>query len=298
MSSTRQRWKNLMVFIGVFNAVVAWGRETPKMSSLSELCQSGITDQKETKYHVFDGQHIYLPFIVPPSTPTLPSPSGGGLRWGEEGQIWKVQVNQLGFSLKAPYEIKSEILSCPEKISRGAFNKLVSLEIPEIKRETVFEINIQKRDSADEDWKNLSHLELEVYPHDILKPLVAWSERVQLRLQDAEGTLAKIFEESKIAFVDSKAAFPLEEKQAVVTLFVKDPGEDLLEKREGFPGETIVIFHEEVKTLPVIKTQPYKSGTRVDVFLQLLSDLKTHPQNQRMFMDIIRLSNTLGQEGK
>jgi len=259
----------------------AWSQVTHKSATIDVLPQHLLDEYKESQleYHYFGGQKVYLPIIFKNE--------------GKEELQLKAKMVQLSFSLQAPSEIKPEILSSMDNKSILPGSKLTLLELPEVKREVLFELSFNISQKEKEDWSQVKRVKIHVYPRDILEPLQAWSKVVQLRLRDQEGVLASVLEDNEIEFVDYKAALPKEKGPKIVTIIVGDPGERFLENRQLHPNESIVILREEIETIPKVLVQPYKTATLVDAHLKLINRLANDPQSQKALMEIIKLTNPL-----
>ncbi len=240
-----------------------------------QFFEASLSSQFE--HHYFGGQKVYLPFIV---------------NNAEDSAVeLKAEITQLSFSLKAPYEGTLEIVSTVENRRKLPFVKFTVINLPEVKRETAFELHYQIKQTNHDQWQDAGRIEIHVYPRDILKPLQDWSKNVQLRLQDREGVFAKFLEDNKIEFFDYRAALPKTENRRIVTIVVGDPGKNFLEKRQGYLNESIIILREESETIPEVLVQSYKTGILVDAHLKLVHRLSNDPQGQKMLLKIIRLSS-------
>ncbi len=261
-----------------------WAQTTEKSVTIDILPQRFLDEYREPQpeYHYFGGQEVYVPIIINSA--------------GKEGFQLKAEVEQIGFSLKAPYDIKPEIVSSSDTIvnnSRLPNSKLTFFKLPNVKREVVFELSFSMSKKGKDDWKHIKHIKLHVYPRELLKPLQVWSKNVQLRLCDQEGVLVKIFEENEIDFVDYRAATQKVQTQQIITIVVGASAKHFLEGRRGHPYETVILLREKIDTVPNVLVQPYKTGTLIDVHLELINHLTNDPQYQKMLIEIISLTNTL-----
>lgn len=238
--------------------------------------------QKEFEYHYFGGQEISLPLIIQDK--------------GNDMVDLKVEANQVGFSMGVPHLLEPKIISHLKDKVHFSCNREVFIELPDVKREIVFELIFKAKVESEENWREAGRAKIHIYPMDILKPLQAWSERIQLRLDDREGNLANFFNRNKITYVDSKAAIPLKEDQKIVTVIVRDISKEVLQSREDYPNETVIIFREKKEGLPKIMVRPFQKGQLIDVSMSLIQDLANRPLQQTMLLDILRLSNTLHEE--
>ncbi len=271
----------------IFSVVLissGWAQITEKSVAIDIVPQRLLDEYREAQpeYHYFGGQEVYLPIII----------NSVGKEWFQ----LKAEVEQLGFSLKAPYEIKPEIVSSSDTIdtkSRLPNSKLTLLKLPNVKREVVFELSFSMTQKGRNGWKRIKRIKIHVYSRDILKPLQGWSKNVQLRLCDQEGVLAKVFEDNEIDFVDYRAATQKVQAQRIITIVVCASGKHFLEGRRGYYYETVVLLREEIDTVPNVLVQPYKTGALIDVHLELVNRLVNDPQCQKMLIEIIRLTNTL-----
>lgn len=231
------------------------------------------------EHHYFGGQKIRLPVIV--------------ANFKNVNVELKAEITQLSFSLRAPYEIKPEILLTSEDKKKLPYNKFISLELPNVKRETVFELRYQMKPEKQDNWQEAGRVEIHVYPRDILKPLQTWAENIQLRINDSEGVFTQVLERNGIPFVDYRAGGPKTKNRHIVTIVTGTPGKHFLPDKQNHPNESIIILHEEINTIPNVMVQSFKTGMLIDVYLKFVKRLADDPQSQKMLVDIIRLTNTL-----
>lgn len=277
------RASKLILFLclwGIFGQEVL--AQTPQESVSVKVLPHLLFEEvrkSQLEHHYFGGQKVYLPLFVN--------------YFGEGVLQWQAEVIQLGFSLQVPHEIKPEIISALKKEEQLSCQNFAMIELPEVKRETTFEVHFQTKQESQEGWQDVAQVQIHVYPRDILKPLISWSEEIQLRIRDKEGIFSQFLEDHDILFVDSKAAVPKAKDQRIVTMVIGDPGERFLETRQGYPHESVVILRDEVDLIPKVLVQPYRTGMLIDAHLNFVDRLVHDPQSQKMLVEIIRLTSTL-----
>jgi hypothetical protein len=244
-----------------------------------EFLEQSTTDQQHEdvkEFHYLGGQEVVIPFLLHSSiskSPTL-----------------KAEAAQVGYSMRTPYEMNAKITESDS--STSSFKKDLSLVLPEVKRETKFEvvISIEGAESSE-----VGRINIVLYPTDILEPLSEWSKNYQIRLKDSKWLLAELFEKNDIEFIDFKASFPKTEKRPVVLIIVGEPGERFLEDRLRAANESIIILREEYEIFPKVTVQAIEGGTLVDVELKIVDTLSNNPMHQKTFLEIVKLTNTFNQ---
>ncbi len=257
------------------------GQSTDSLTTITVLPQQFFDDFQDLQFehHYFGGQKIHLPLIV---------------NNVENVDIeLKAEITQLSFSLRAPHEIKPEIVPALEDKKKLPYKKFISIELPNVKRKTVFELHYQMTQEKQDNWQGTGRVEIHVYPRDILKPLQTWADNIQLRINDREGVFAQVLEGNGIPFVDYRAGIPKTKDRHIVTIVVGSPGKHFLRDKQNHPNESIIILREEITTIPNVMVQSYKTGMLIDVYLKFVKRLADDPQCQKMLVDIIRLTNTL-----
>jgi len=247
-----------------------------KKNSIEFLPQQ-VMDQvggEVAEFHYIGGQKVVIPFWVYTSD--------------NRTLILTAEATQLGYSLQAPYGIKAEIT--PASDEKNSVVRHLSLMLPEVKRETNFEVVLKRNEK--ENPEDLGRFKMVVYPQDMLKPLKQWAKEHQVRLKDRQWILAEVFEKNEIEFVDDRAALPKTKERPVVTIIVGEPEEDFLEKPPGFWEGSIIILREGYSSIPKVTVRPIKTGTLVDVELEVVKDLTQNPRHQKAFLDIVRLTKT------
>lgn len=274
----------LLFFIAIFLGIATsklWAQSSDSLINIKVLPHQFFDGLQGSQFehHYFGGQKVNIPFIIN--------------NVADDTVELKAEITQLSFSLKAQYEGILEIVSTAENRMEQPFIKFTVINLPEVKRETAFELHYQIKQTNHDQWQEAGRIKIHVYPRDILKPLQGWSKNVQLRLKDREGVFTKILEDNKIEFTYSSAALLKAKDQRIVTMVVGDPGKNFLEKRKGHLNESIIILREELETIPKVLVQSYKTGILVDAHLKLVPRLANDPQVQKMLVEIIRSTNTL-----
>ncbi|MFQ5656771.1 MAG: hypothetical protein ACE5G5_04465 [Candidatus Methylomirabilales bacterium] len=222
--------------------------------------------------HVFAGRSVSLPMVVygPPDA-----------RVDLKARLFRVTR-----SLAVPVgdvEIASDI-----EFTRGVRRKLTfDVAVPAVKREAAFQLAVFIRVHPKERWRQVGRLHLRVYPEDLLKPLQAWTKRQPLRLHDTTGKLENFLKAQGVAFLDLNARSLEDFDEPVVTLIAGEPDALALAKRQAKRGEAVIIFQEQVVTLPRVEERPWEVGSVVNVEMELLDRLPMDPKAQKAFLEII-----------
>ncbi len=236
--------------------------------------------EKSAVLHLFGAQTIALPLAIR----------------GHSDQPIDVRARlvQLSFSLAAPIrETNVEVAAGQTLTEDQPFGVSISLPLPEVRDETEFELIYQAKTQATE-WLDVGRTKFRLYSKKILEALKPLSENVVLRLKDDGDMLRPLFEQMEISFADYRAPV-LQPDIPIMTLIVNNEGHvDRLSHRAStiqvLGRESVVIFNEQVMTLPMVTKVPWQNGHLIQVELEILKNLSSDPRAQKTFMKIINLA--------
>jgi len=229
-------------------------------------------------HHYFGGQKIELPFIVHGAH--------------SESIDLQAKLSQLTSSIVAPVGDVLEVFSQKKLNDHSRKEYSLSLTLPSVKRETTFELRFWVKIHSNEEWWDAGRTRIQVYPKKLLEPLKVWSENIQLRIEDNEGTLSRFLTAQKIAFMDSKVAALKLSQTPIVTLIVRNSERSSLPKRRIRAGETIIVFNERVESLPKIVASSSREGNLINVEMGVIKNLETDPRAQKTFLQILELATS------
>lgn len=231
---------------------------------------------KRNIHHFFGGQKIKLPIIV------------HGV--SSEAIDLQARLFQLTSSLVAPVGDVLEVFSQKKLNNHSQKEYSVSVKLPSVKRETTLELRFWAKIHSKKEWRDVGRTRIQVYPKKLLEPLKVWSENIQLRLEDNEGTLSRFLTAQEFTFMDSKAATLRPSQRSIVTLLVRNSERSSLPKHRIRAGETVIIFREGVESLPKIVVSPSGKGNLISVEMEIIKNLETDPRTQKTFLQILQLS--------
>jgi hypothetical protein len=236
----------------------------------------GNKDFKNSDQHFFGEQEVQVPFI---------------LTFTHDADI-KLQIKstQLTASLGAPYDLKAEILPVSWTESIPTVSRILSLKLPDVQRETEFELEFQIDNDQDKNLQAVGKIAIWVYPRDIVAPLKAWSKKVQLRVYDQQGQLSDFLNKNEIDFVSYLAAKPLKVDRKVVTLWVSD-SMLIADPPPMSPGESFIHIVGKSNGLPRVTVKQQEQQQFISVDFNFLDRVATDPVKQKMLVEIIQLVN-------
>lgn len=161
--------------------------------------------------------------------------------------------------------------------------KRVFIELPRVKRTTVFELQIFTK-QQDQSWDRVKRFPLLIYPKDLLQPLKNWATRNLLLVTGKREVLTAFLDKEDIAY----ATHNTYANGAKVILHVADLKEDSPDYR--YENSRVIVFREGVVDLPQIRALSTKYGPRIVVEMKLLEALSDSPLAQKSFMRIFRMA--------
>ena len=237
------------------------------------------TQTKPTIYHVFGGQRLDLPLNVRGNTKHLDL---------------RARLVQIAFMLEAPVGDNLNILSGVPLNGDTPLKTHVSLPLPDVRDQTDFELRYQCKTEKSE-WLYAGHTRLRLYSQKILEPLKPLAQNVVLRLKDEGDALRPLLKDLDISVTDHRSPVHPPESPAI-TLIIrenKDPNPSDLDDLDLqiHKQESVVVFNEEVRSLPKIVKTSHRGGHLIQVDLEVIRHLRHDPRAQKTFMEIIQLAH-------
>jgi hypothetical protein len=224
-------------------------------------------------YRFFGGQTVRVPVLM------LGASAATALR---------AHLVQLAFDLSAPVGPPVEV-ALPAAASNGAARPAeIVIALPEVQRETAFELRVHARSRSGGEWRPAGRLALRIFPPDLLAPLRAWADKHPLRVREDTGGLEQFLRDRNVRTmpapgVESRGGLSLRAGR-----FARQPASS------PRAGETVVLFMEKHSEVPRIVVEQTGPGTVVRVEGRLLGDLASDPLAQRTLLEVLELA--LGRE--
>lgn len=242
---------------------------TPALSS---------TQTEPIVHHLFGGQTLALPLIVQ----------------GHAEQLdLRARLVQIAFMLEAPVGDDLNILAGMPLDNESPLKTSVSLPLPDVRDETDFELRHQYKTEKSE-WLDAGRTRFRLYSQKILEPLKALAQNVVLRLKDEGDALGPLLKDLDVSFTDHRS--PVHPSGSpVITLVIRQSSDptplDLGNLDLPVLNQTsVVIFNEQVRTLPKIVKTSRQSNHLIQVDLKIIQHLRHDPRAQKAFMEIIQLA--------
>ncbi len=108
--------------------------------------------------------------------------------------------------------------------------KLFHIEIPEVRRKTELELEVNLLTSHG--WKRTETVKLQVYPQQMLDPIRDWALKHDLVVADSDGKLERFLEENNIPYISNHRKAP---KSPAASLILEQSKIHFNEKVEGIP---------------------------------------------------------------
>ena len=277
----------VLALVGIcFSALIApltttlIAAETKRLSiTVLDPIRSTDTEDKPVVYHLIGGQTVELPLVI-------------------RGQFEKplslrARLVQTAWSLAALTTVNLNILTDQSLTTGNSRETTVSVPLPEVRDETNFELVFQAK-TKDTEWFDVSSTKLRLYSNTILEPLKLLSQKIILRLKDDRDMLRPTLENLEVFVVDHRAPIPRYDQPILTLIINSNHKQDFLTwdtvDRQRHDLESIILFNEQVRTVPKVDKMPYQDGHLVQVELELLKHLHNDPRSQKAFMEIINLA--------
>lgn len=256
----------------------------PLLVEAARTVQTGDID-----YHYISGQEVRIPYVVVGSS--------------QERVDLRAQLLQKTNALLAPIGGAVEVLANADLHTNSKRTHYVTLTLPRVKRESVFELRYFFRLGSQPAWHPAGRITLRVYPQQLLAPLRRWAEHNVLQLRDNDGKLTQFLHAHHIPFVERSVRMgghvPSSRTPEELMLIV---GAEQWQRRAESRHQrkrTIIVFKEQLKTVPHVVVQRSERHHVIFVEMKLLDQLAVRPELQKTFLDIMTLSltqTTLGAE--
>ena len=230
--------------------------------------------------HVFAGDLLSVPLTVR----------------GTLGERLEVQADvvQITGDMVVPVGNPTTIISVTAPSAKAGVEWSWRFQVPDLKREADLEIRFTAREDTGA-WEPAGQWRLRIYPNHVLGPLRILAARRMFRVWDPEGHLAVLLAAQGVEVTDWNARAPVATFRPPMNLVVGD-----MEKRGDITrrlaaGETVIVFKEQVASLPLVEVRRQAAGVLVTVQLKLLDDCQTDPRAQKTFLEIIRAAQPMGE---
>jgi hypothetical protein len=211
----------------------------------------------------------------------------------------KVEFRQLAGRIAAPLGVVHERAYDPESKPEVLADVSFSLTIPEVQRETDFELVYFVQKEKGGAWEITGTTTLKVYPDTLLEKMHSYAKDTTFIILDRSGALQKLMKDEKIPFIDLPGEFSRVEKidpetRAVAlcsTAPAKDdmPRDDLEEYvalAEEFT-DAVIVFKKRSSELSQLYVKEKDEVFHVVAEIDLLEDLLENPKSQQNLLQVI-----------
>ena len=243
----------------------------------------------EARFFFFSGQQNRLPIRF----------------YGGQGQKLDLRARpfQLAHSMAAPVGPSIEVAAGLELGDEAWHDFSLILDCPPVNRITTWELRHQSRVAGEDTWRSVGTTRIDLYPPDLLQPLLKLTTTQRWFVSDPPGRLKAFLAQHGIPFRDlespgSREAFERDRAgtEPALVLWVREPVDPerrpVQRRRRPAPEKAarVLIFDEPSPVLPhtTLRLEPHRTSVTVDI--NLLFSLTDDPRAQMRFVEAIRMT--------